>query len=148
MGMSSNDEPTLGELILARVRGVESEMLLRPADFVKDFVSLPIVSRPAGSVALDFTCDLHAGRLMRLWMSFRAGDTRFGGEGVKGAWDTDTSGCGAVVVRCTRQGCRRSARLTNEWLVASFRQVQADFEAGKGLSIGWFQLSQVGGPSL
>jgi len=35
MGMSSNDEPTLGELILAQVRGVESEMLLRPADFVK-----------------------------------------------------------------------------------------------------------------
>jgi hypothetical protein len=148
MGMSSNDEPTLGELILAQVRGVESEMLLRPADFVKDFVSLPKVSRPAGSVALDFTCDLHAGRLIRLWMSFQAGDTRFGGEGVKGTWDTDTSGCGAVVVRCTRQGCRRSARLTNEWLVASFRQVQADFEAGKGLPIGWFQLSQAGGSSL
>jgi len=51
-------------------------------------------------------------------------------------------------VRCTRQGCRRSARLTNEWLVASFRQVQADFEAGKGLPIGWFPLSQAGGPSL
>ena len=148
MGMSSNDEPTLGELILAQVRGVESEMLLRPADFVKDFVSLPKVSRPAGSVALDFTCDLHAGRLIRLWMSFQAGDTRFGGEGVKGTWDIDTSGCGAVVVRCTRQGCRRSARLTNEWLVASFRQVQADFEAGKGLPIGWFPLSQVGGPGL
>jgi len=148
MGMSSNDEPTLGELILAQVRGVESEMLLRPADFVKVFVSLPKASRPAGSVALDFTCDLHAGRLMRLWMSFQAGDTRFGGEAVKGAWDTDTSGCGMLVVRCTRQGCRRSARLTNEWLVASFRQVQADFEAGKGLPIGWFPLSQVGGPSL
>lgn len=148
MGMSSNDEPTLDELILARVRGVESEMSLRPADFVKDFVWFPEASRPAGSVALDFTCDLHAGRLIRLWMSLQAGDTRFGGEGVKGAWDTDTSGCGAVVVRCTRQGCRRSARLTNEWLVASFRQVQADFGAGKGLSIAWFPLSQAGGSSL
>jgi hypothetical protein len=139
--MSSSDEPRLGELILTRARVVKSEMSLRPADFVKDFVSLPEASRPAGSVALDFTCDLHAGRLMRLWMSAQAGDATFGGEGVKGAWDTDTSGCGAVVVRCTRQGCRRSARLTNEWLVASFRQVQADFGAGKGLPIAWFPLS-------
>jgi hypothetical protein len=142
----------LGGLILTQARGVESEMSLRPADFVKNFVSLPEASRPAGSMALDFTCDLHAGRLMRLWMSPHAGDTMFGGEGVKGAWDTDTdtdtSGCGAVVVRCTRQGCRRSARLTNEWLMASFKQVQAAFEAGKGLPIAWFPLSQVGLPSL
>ena len=150
IGMNSNNEATLSGLILTRVRGVESDTLLRPADFVKDFVLLPKVSRPAGSMALDFTCDLHAGRLMRLWMSPHAGDTMFGGEGVKGAWDTDTdtSGCGAVVVRCTRQGCRRSARLTNEWLMASFSQVQADFEAGKGLPIAWFPLSQVGLPSL
>src|SRR5450759_5949388 len=114
MGMSSNDEPTLGELILAQVRGVEFEMLPRPADFVKVFVSLPKASRPVGAVALDFTCDLHAGRLMRLWMSVQAGDTRFGGEAVKGAWDTDTKGCGMLVVRCIRQGCSSSATLTHK----------------------------------
>ena len=139
-----SSKTTLGELILAQVRGVEPEMSLRPADFVKDFVSFPEASRPPGSVALDFACDLHAGRLMRLWMSRHVGGTMFGGEGVQGAWDTDTSGCGAVVVRCTQQGCRRSARLTNEWLVASLRQVQATFEAGKGLPIAWFPLSEVG----
>lgn len=99
---------------------------------------------PAGSVALDFTCDTHGGRLMRLWMSRQAGHTTFGGEGVPGAWDTDTSGCGVVMVRCNHEDCRNSARLTNEWLVASFRQVLVNFEAGKGLPIAWFPLSQVG----
>jgi hypothetical protein len=144
-GMSSEDKPSLGEAILAQVRSVKTKIPLRPADFVKDFVSFPGGSRPAGSVALDFTCDVHEGRLMRLWMSHhQAGDATFGGEGVKGAWDTDTSGRGAVVVTCTQQGCRNSARLTNDWLVASFRQVRTDFAAGKGLPIAWFQFSQVG----
>jgi len=142
--MSSNDKATLGEVILAGARGVKSKKPPCPADFVRGFVSLPEVSRPAGSVALDFTCDLHGGRLMRLWMSLQVGDAKFGGEGVKGAWDTDTSGRGAVVLKCTRQGCRNSARLTNDWLVASLRQVEADFEAGKGLPIAWFPLSKVG----
>ena len=60
-------------------------MPLRPADFVREFVSLPRVSRLVGSVALDLTCDLHGGRLMALSMSLQAGDATFGGEGVKGA---------------------------------------------------------------
>jgi hypothetical protein len=145
--MNSDDKPTLGEAILAQVRGVRSRIPWRPTDFVRDFVSLPKESRPAGSVALDFSCDMHGGRLMRLWMSPQAGDATFGGEGVKGAWGTDTSGLGAVMVTCMRHGCRNSARLTNEWLVASFEQVQVDFEAGKGLPIAWFPLSQVGLPS-
>ena len=145
--MSSNDEATLGEVILAGMRGVKSKMALCPANFVKEFVSLPVVSRPAGSVALDFTCDLHGARLMRLWMSLQAGDATFGGEGVKGEWDTDTSDRGAVVLTCTRQGCRDRALLTNDWLVASLRQVEADFEAGKGLPIAWFPLSKVGASS-
>ncbi|HEY5471922.1 MAG TPA: hypothetical protein VIK32_01895 [Candidatus Limnocylindrales bacterium] len=143
--MSSNDGPTLGEVILAGVRGVKSKMPLRPADSVKEFGSLPETSRPAGSVALDLTCDLHGGRLMRLWMSPpHSGDATLGGEGVKGAWDTETSDREAVVVTCTREGCRNSARLTNEWLVASLRQVRSNFEAGKGLPIAWFPLSKVG----
>jgi hypothetical protein len=142
--MSSNDRPRLGVAILAQVRGARSKMQPRPVDFVKDFVRLPGASRPAGSVALDFTCDTHGGRLMRLWMSRQAGNTTFGGEGVQGAWDADTSGCGAVVVRCSRDGCRNSARLTNEWLMTSFTQVLANFEAGRGLPIAWFPLSQVG----
>jgi hypothetical protein len=142
--MSSTDRPTLGEAILAQVRGVRSRIPPRPLDFVKDFVSHPKTSRPAGSVALDFTCDKHGVRLMRLWMSPRSGEITFGGEGVKGAWDTDSSGPGAVVVRCVRHGCRNSAVLTNDWLVATFGRVRADFEAGKGLPIASFQLSQVG----
>jgi hypothetical protein len=142
--MRISDQPTLGETILAQVRGVRAAIPLRPADFVKDLVRLPVASRPAGSVALDFTCGRHGGRLMRLWMSPQAEGVTFGGEGVKGAWDTDASGRGAVVVTCTERGCRRSARLTNEWLVASLRRVRADFEAGKGLPIAWFPLSQVG----
>src|SRR5450759_2601753 len=145
--MSNREKPTLGEVILAGVRGVKSKVSLHPADFVEDFVSLPGVSRPAGSVALDFTCDLHGGRLMRPWMSLQAGDATFGGEGVKGEWDTDTSDRGAVVLTCTRQGCRDRALLTNDWLVASLRQVEADFEAGKGLPIAWFPLSKVGASS-
>jgi len=60
-------------------------MPLRPADFVREFVSLPRVSRLVGSVALDLNCVLHGGRLMRLSMSLQAGDATFGGEGVKGA---------------------------------------------------------------
>src|SRR5665811_875401 len=58
-GMSSEDKPSLGEAILAQVRSVKTKIPLRPADFVKDFVSFPGGSRPAGSVALDFTCDVH-----------------------------------------------------------------------------------------
>src|SRR5664280_1336774 len=142
--MSSSDQPTLGEAILAQVRGVEARIPSRPTDFVRDSISLPEASRPVGSVALDFSCDRHGGRLMRLWMSPQAGDARFGGEGAKGAWDSDASGCGAVMVTCVRPGCRNSARLTNEWLAASFGQVQADFEAGRGLPIAWVPLSQVG----
>jgi len=142
--MSSTDKPTLGEAILAQVRGVKSRIPPRPLDSVKDFVSHPKTSRPAGSVALDFTCDKHGVRLMRLWMSPRAGEITFGGEGVEGAWDTDSSGRGAVVVRCVRQGCRNNAVLTNDWLVATFRQVRADFESGKGLPIALFPLSRVG----
>jgi hypothetical protein len=143
--MRSNDRPTLGEMILAGVRGVTSKNPLGPADSVKEPISLPETSRPAGSVALDLTCDLHGGRLMRLWMSPpQSGDAAFGGEGVKGAWDTDTSDRDTVVVTCMREGCRNSARLTNEWLVTSLRQVRANFEAGKGLPIAWFPLSKVG----
>jgi hypothetical protein len=145
--MSSSDQPTLGEAILAQVRGVKSKRSPRPADFVKDFVRHPGASRPAGSVALDFTCDTHDGRLMRLWMFPHSAGVTFEGEGRKGAWDSDDSGCGAVVVTCTRQGCRQSAHLTNDWLVARLRQVLADFEAGKGLPIAWHTLSQVGVPS-
>jgi hypothetical protein len=145
--MRGSHRPTLGEAILAQVRGAHSKTPLRPADFVKDLVRLPGASRPAGSVALDFTCDAHGGRLMRLWMSPQAGKATFGGEGVKGAWDTDASDGGAVVVTCNRDGCRNSARLSNEWLVSSFRQVRANFEAGKGLPIRWFRLSQIGGSS-
>jgi len=147
-GMSNNDGPALGEVILAGVRGVRSQTPLCPADSVKEFVSLPETSRPAGSVALDFTCDRHGERLMRLWMSPpQAGDATFGGEGIEGAWDTDASDRGAVVVTCTRQGCRNSARLTNDWLMASLRQVRTDFEAGKGLPIAWFPLSKVSASS-
>lgn len=142
--MSSYDKPTFGEAILSQVRGVRFRTPLRTADFVKDFVSLPEASRPAGSVALDITCDTHGGRLMRLWMSPQAGNAMFGGEGAKGAWDTDPSGRGAVVVTCIRAGCRNSARLTSEWLVATLVKVQTDFEAGRGLPIAWFPLSQVG----
>jgi len=142
--MSKCDTPTISGAILAQVRGVRSRIPQRPADFVKDYVSHRRASRPAGSVALDFTCDKHGGRLMRLWMSSRAGQATFGGEGVTGAWDTDTSGSGAVVVTCLRRGCRNSARLTNDWLVATLSQVRAEFDAGRGLPIGWFQLSQVG----
>jgi hypothetical protein len=146
--MSFTEKPTLGEAILAQVRGVRSRIPLRPADFVKDFVSHPKTSRPAGSVALDFTCDTHGARLMRLWMSPCSGEITFGGEGAKGAWDSDPSGRGAVVVRCIQKECRNSAVLTNDWLVATFRQVRADFEAGKGLPIASFPLSQVGGSSV
>jgi hypothetical protein len=145
--MSSIDKPTPAGAILAQVRGVTSRIPLRPSDFVKNFIRLPGASRPAGSVALDFTCAVHHGRLMRLWMSPQPGGVTFGGEGAKGAWDTDTSGRGAVVVQCTRQGCRNSARLTNEWLMASFRQVRDNFEAGKGLPVAWFPLSQAGLPT-
>ena len=145
--MRISDQSTLGETILAQVRGVRSGIPLRPADFVKDLVRLPVASRPAGSVALDFTCGMHGGRLMRLWMSPQAEGVTFGGEGVKGEWDTDTSDRGAVVLTCTRQGCRDRALLTNDWLVASLRQVEADFEAGKGLPIAWFPLSKVGASS-
>jgi hypothetical protein len=129
--MSSNDNATLGEVILAGIRGVRFKMPLCPANFVKESVSRPGVSRPAGSVALDFTCDLHGGRLMRLWMAPEDGVATFGGEGVKGAWGTDTNDRGA----------------TNDWLVARLRQVEADFDAGKGLPIAWFPLSKVGAPS-
>ena len=145
--MSSNDNATLGEVILAGIRGVRFKMPLCPANFVKESVSRPGVSRPAGSVALDFTCDLHGGRLMRLWMAPQDGVATFGGEGVKGAWGTDTNDRGAVVLTCTQPGCRNSARLTNDWLVARLRQVEADFDAGKGLPIAWFPLSKVGAPS-
>ena len=145
--MSSDDKPTIVEAFLAQVRGVKSRIPLRTAGSVGDLNSLPGASRPAGSVALDFTCDIHGGRLMRLWMSPRSGDATFGGEAITGAWDSDTSERGSVVVTCIRQGCRNSARLTNDWLLASFRRVRADFEAGKGLPIALFSLSQVGVPS-
>jgi len=87
---------------------------------------------------------MHGGRLMRIWMSHQARDVTFGREGREGAWATDASSCGAVVVTCTRHRCRRSARLTNDWLVARFGEVRAGFEAGEGPSIAWFPLSQVG----
>ena len=141
--MRISDQPTLGETILAQVRGVRSAIPLRPGDFVKDLVRLPVASRPAGSVALDFTCGMHGGRLMRLWMSPQAEGVTFGGEGAKGAWDTDANDQGAIVVKCTRPGCQNSARLTNDWLVASLGKVRTDFVTGKGLPIAWFPLSQV-----
>jgi hypothetical protein len=144
--VSMTGRPTLSGSILAQVRGVRTKIPLRPADFVRDLVAHRKASRPAGAVALDFTCDKHGVRLMRVWMSPRAGDVTFGGEGVKGAWHSDPSGCGAVVVRCLRHECKSSARLTNEWLVASFRRVRADFEAGRGLPIASYPLSQVGVP--
>jgi len=141
--MSFTDRPTLGEAVLAQVRGVRFRVPRRPADFIKNYVTHPKTSRPAGSVALDFTCDTHGVRLMRLWMSPRAGEVTFGGEGVTGAWEADPSGRGAVVVRCIREECSNSAVLTNDWLVATFRRVRADFEAGRGLPIASFQLSEV-----
>jgi len=142
--MSSDSRPTLGEAILAQARGVKAESPLGIADFVRELDSLPETSRPVGSVALDFECDIHGGRLIRLWMSLQAEGARFGGEGRQGALDADASGRGGFVVKCTRQGCRRSARLTNDWLMARLGQVRTDFEAGKGLPIAWFPLSQVG----
>ena len=145
--MSTSDRPTLGEAILAQARGVQSRARLHPVDFVKSFTSHPSRSRPAGSVALDFTCDKHGGRLMRLWMSPQAGEATFGGEGVKEAWNPDPSDGDVVVVTCIRQGCHNSARLTTDWLEASFRRVRADFEAGKGLPIASCPLSQVDVPS-
>ena len=99
-------------------------------------------------MALDFECDMHGGRLMRIWMSHQAKDVTFGGEGREGAWATDASSRGAVVVKCTRHRCRRSARLTDDWLLARFREVRADFEAGEGPPIAWFPLSQAGVSSL
>ena len=141
--MTNTENPALGKAILVRTPDVTSKTSARPADFVKDVVILPETSRPAGSVALDFGCDRHNGRLMRLWMSFQAECTTFGGEGRKGAWDTDTRDQGAIVVKCTRPGCHNSARLTNDWLVASLGKVRTDFVAGKGLPIAWFPLSEV-----
>lgn len=129
---------------LAQMWGVKVEVPPAPGDLVKDFVSLPEASRPAGSVALDFACDRHGGRLLRFWMSRQAEGDTFGREARQGAWDTDTSGRGGVMVTCTRPRCHRSARLTNEWLVARLREVRADFEAGKGLPIARFSLPQVG----
>ena len=141
--MTNTENPALGKAILAQSRGVKSTIPARPADFVEHLVGLPETARPVGSVALDFGCDLHNGRLMRLWMSFQAECTTFGGEGRKGAWDTDANDQGAIVVKCTRPGCQNSARLTNDWLVASLGKVQTDFVTGKGLPIAWFPLSQV-----
>jgi hypothetical protein len=124
---------------------IKAEVTPGLGDFVRDFVRIPGGSPPAGSVALDVTCDVHPGRLMRLWMSRRAKSvTLFGGEGRTGAWDTDTSGRGAVLVACPERGCQRSARLNNDWLVARLRQVRTNFEAGKGLPMAWIPLSHVG----
>lgn len=141
--MNHQDSPALSESMLAQVRGVSSRIPLRPADFVKDIVSFTAASRPAGSVALDFGCEHHGGTLLRLWMSPQCGSTTFGGEGRHGAWDTDTRGRGAVVVTCTQPGCQNSSRLTNEWLVTHLGMVRRDFEAGKGLPIAWFPLSEI-----
>ena len=138
--MNHHENPALSEAVLAQVRGVGSGISLRPADFLKDSVSFAGSSRPAGSVALDFGCERHDGRLMRLWMSPQSGSTTFGGEGRHGAWGTDSRGCGAVVVWCTQPGCHNSSRLTNEWLVAHLGMVLHDFETGKGLPIAWFPL--------
>ena len=143
--MNHPDKPTLSEAELAQVRGVDSRIPLRPADFLSDSVSLTGASRPAGSVALDFGCEHHDGRLMRLWMSAEPGRTTFGGEGLHGACCTDSRGRGAVVVTCARQGCHNSSRLTNEWLVAHLGMVRHDFEAGKGLPIAWIPISEVKG---
>jgi len=146
----STDNPKLGESILAQLTRARTAFPLGRTDSIRDEVSLPETSRPAGSVALDFTCDVHGGRLVRLWMSPQAGYATIGGEGRSGALDTDPSASDGVVVRCTRQGCHNSARLSGDWLVAHLAQVRANFEAGRGLPIAWFPLSQVGsqvGPS-
>ena len=140
--MNHHGSPTLSEAVLAQVRGVGSRTPLRPADFVRDITSPTEGSRPAGSVALDFGCEHHDGRLMRLWMSPRSGSTTFGGEGRHGSWNTDPTAPGAVVVWCTRKGCHNSSRLTNEWLVAHLAMVRRDFEGGRGLPIAWFPLSE------
>jgi hypothetical protein len=109
-----------------------------------DVAKAPESSRPAGAVALDLACDSH-GRLMRFWMSRQAqGTTLYGGERSKGACRTRATGDGALVVTCVEQGCQASVRLTSEWLVARLRQVRADFEAGRGPSISWSSLSQLG----
>jgi hypothetical protein len=141
--MNHHGSPTLNESGLAQAHGSNCMIPPRPADFVEDIQSSDEASRPDGAVALDFGCDVHNGRLMRLWMSPRSGSTTFGGEGREGAWDTDSSGRGAVVVTCTRKGCNNSSRLTNEWLVAHLGEVRTNFESGKGLPIAWFPLSQV-----
>ncbi len=146
--VKDTENPALGQAILAGARGAKSTVSARPADLVKDLGGLPETSRPAGPVALDFGCDLHSGRLMRLWMSLQAECITFGGEGREGAWDTDTSDQGAIVVKCTSPGCHNSARLTNDWLVASLGKVRTDFATGKGLSIAWFPLSQAGTSSF
>lgn len=114
-------------------------------DFMTDFIRLPRSSAPPGSVSLDVCCDEHGGRLMRLWMSRQAkGATLFGGEGRNDAWATDSGGRGAVLVMCTRQGCQRNARLTNDWLVGRLMHVRAEFEAGQGLPVAQIPLSEVG----
>lgn len=136
--MNHHGSFTLSESVFAQVRGIGSKIPPRPADFV----SVTGASRPAGSVALDVGCARHNGRLIRFWMSPRSGSITFGGEGREGAWDTDSSGRGAVVVTCPRNGCNNSVRLTNEWLVAHLGEVRSNFESGKGLPIAWFPLSQ------
>lgn len=114
-------------------------------EFIKDLVRFPETSAPEGSVVLEVTCDLHSGRLMRLWMSRQGmGTTLYGGEGQPDAWETDTRGRGAVLVACPQRGCRRKARLTNDWLVARLRQVETTFETGQGLPMAWIPLSKAG----
>jgi hypothetical protein len=126
-------------------RASVAQVPMTTGDFISDFIRLPRSSSPAGSVSLDVACDLHGGRLMRLWMAHEAsGSTVFGGEGRNDVWDTDTQGRGAVIVRCTRPGCQGSARLTNDWLEARLLHVRADYEAGQGLPIAQIPLSQVG----
>jgi len=129
---------------LEQLRGLRDRIPPTVGDFIKDFRRPE--APPPGSVALDVACDQHGGRLMRLWMSRQAQGFRFGGEGAQDAWATDTRGRGAVVVTCTQQRCRSSARLTNDWLVARLRRVREDFEAGRGLPIAWVPLSRAGAP--
>jgi len=125
-------------------RGLRDRISPAVGDFIRDFRRPE--APPPGAVALDVACDQHGGRLMRLWMSRQAQGFRFGGEGVQDAWATDTRGRGAVVVTCTEQPCRSSARMTNDWLVDRLRRVREDYEAGRGLPIAWVPLSQAGVP--
>lgn len=144
--MSSEEgHPTLGDALFRGAKVPDGFLSADVVSALADLASSPEAPRPAGAVALDFTCDKHGGRLDRIWMESPDDvGLHFGREGRPGARDTTAAGRGGIVVKCTREGCRSSATLTSDWLLARLKQVRADFEAGTGPAIVKFPLSQVG----